>query len=233
MRTRGPSSKVPRRGRCRTWSCGVAIALLAVGCGQFGGVHGRSGSATLRESRVAARASASPLGPSGPGAPVLSSPNGETTGRASTLAYQRITVTTKVAGVPLSDGPLFVCPVQGEGSYSDDFGAPRYAGGYHPHQGNDIFANVGTPVVAPFDGSAVATPNYLGGLAVKVHGSQGYVYNAHLSAYGTLGDVRTGQVIGYVGNTGDASGGPPHDQFEWHPGNGPAVDPFPYLTEAC
>jgi murein DD-endopeptidase MepM/ murein hydrolase activator NlpD len=123
--------------------------------------------------------------------------------------------------------------VQGKGFFSDDFGAPRYAGGYHPHQGNDIFAPLGTPIVAPFVGTAVATPNSLGGLAVRVLGSQGFVYNAHLVAYGKLGSVKAGTVIGYVGNTGDALGGPTHDHFEWHPANGPAIDPYPFLKEVC
>jgi murein DD-endopeptidase MepM/ murein hydrolase activator NlpD len=47
-------------------------------------------------------------------------------------------------------------------SYSDDYGAPRYAGGYHAHAGNDVFAPMGTPVVAPFNGFAVKDPNTLG-----------------------------------------------------------------------
>jgi len=99
---------------------------------------------------------------------------------------------------------------------------------------------------------AVADPNDLGGNAVVVRGNDGYVYNAHLSAYGHLGPVKTGDVIGYVGNTGDAQGTAYHDHFEWHPyagptiqwvssygfvtidsGNPPAVDPYPYLKQAC
>ena len=85
--------------------------------------------------------------------------------------------------------------------------------------------------MAPFDGIAEAGHNWLGGNAVYVRGENGYVYNAHLSAYGKLGEVKAGDVIGYVGSTGDAGG--PHDHFEWHPGNGSAVDPYPYLMAVC
>ena len=140
--------------------------------------------------------------------------------------------------------PFLICPVMGTYSYSDDYGAPRYAGGYHPHAGNDIFAALGTPILAPFDGVAVKDPNTLGGNAVKVYGAQGYVYMAHLVGYGALGKVSAGTVVGFVGNTGDALHTSPHDHFEWHPkslasfdrliaNTGGAVDPFPYLYVVC
>ncbi len=133
------------------------------------------------------------------------------------------------------DGVLQVCPVDEPHAYTDDWGAPRWAGGFHLHQGNDVFAPYGTPIRAPFDGVAVMTANTLGGRAVTVYGKTGYVYNAHLSSYETanLGPVTAGTIIGYVGNSGDARGGAPHDHFEWHPGNGPAVDPYPYLNAVC
>src|SRR5207248_2821401 len=57
--------------------------------------------------------------------------------------------------------PFLICPVMGSYSYSDDFGAPRClsgdssCGGYHLHMGNDILSTLGTPIVAPFDGTAV------------------------------------------------------------------------------
>ena len=60
---------------------------------------------------------------------------------------------------------------------------------------------------------------------MRVTGPRGYVYNAHLSSYGTLGSVRAGTVIGYVGATGDATTA--HDHLEWHPYGGAAVDPNP------
>ena len=128
---------------------------------------------------------------------------------------------------------LQTCPVRGPVTIMDDFGVmvrkPDVP--VHVHQGNDMMAATGTPIVAPFAGTAVASPNTLGGLAVKVYGEDGYVYNAHLSAYGQLGQVHTGSVIGYVGSTGDAGG--PHDHFEWHPNGGAAVDPNPYLSVSC
>ena len=125
------------------------------------------------------------------------------------------------------------CPVAGPHEVANNFGVwvikpevPK-----HIHQGNDITAASGTPIVAPFDGVAEASSNELGGLAVKVFGEYGYVYNAHLSGYGQLGEVKAGDVIGYVGATGDAGGY--HDHLEWHPGNGSAVDPYAYLMAVC
>ncbi len=136
-------------------------------------------------------------------------------------------------GATRIDGVLQICPVDPPHAYTDTFGAPRYAGGYHPHQGNDIFAPEGTPIRAPFPGDAVIATNTLGGVSVKVYGRDGYVYNAHLSRIGRLGPVRTGDIIGYVGNTGDAINSAPHDHFEWHPAGGDAVDPYPYLNAVC
>ena len=131
--------------------------------------------------------------------------------------------------------PFSVCPLAGPHAIADDFGImvhhPKNQGGDHIHQGNDIYAAMGVPIVAPFDGVAVTATNHVGGLAVKVFGEFGYVYNAHLSRFGQLGTVQAGDVIGYVGATGNAGG--PHDHFEWHPGNGDAIDPHGFLLIVC
>src|SRR4029079_16587944 len=105
------------------------------------------------------------------------------------------------------------------------------SGGYHPHAGNDLLAPMGAPIHAPFDGVATSDNNTLGGLAALGRGSQGYVYNAHMSRIGQLGSVHAGDVIGYVGNTGDAAGGPTHAHVAWHPkSNTPNPDTSPHRT---
>jgi murein DD-endopeptidase MepM/ murein hydrolase activator NlpD len=141
---------------------------------------------------------------------------------------------------------LAVCPVDQPRAVYDGFGAPRYGGGYHPHAGNDIIAPQGTPIRATFDGYAQAGSNTLGGYSVNVYGDLGYTYNAHLMQPGVTGQVSAGQVVGYVGATGDTS--TPHDHFEWHPNVipsdwpvspygysviGSAVNPFPLLAQVC
>lgn len=129
--------------------------------------------------------------------------------------------------------PFAVCPVGGPHAIADNFGDLRHepGGGTHSHQGDDITAAMGTPILAPFEGVASVSRSFLGGLGVYVHGEYGFVYNAHLSLLGSLGPVEAGDVIGYVGSTGHSSG--PHDHFEWHPENGPAVDPYEYLMLVC
>lgn len=130
-------------------------------------------------------------------------------------------------------GVFRVCPVPGSTVIHDDFGEmvrlPKVP--VHRHMGNDIEAPTGTPIVASFDGYAATSWSKFGGQEVRLSGPHGYVYHAHLSRVGRLGPVRAGDVIGYVGSTGDATG--PHDHLEWHPGNGGAVDPQPLLVAAC
>jgi murein DD-endopeptidase MepM/ murein hydrolase activator NlpD len=125
------------------------------------------------------------------------------------------------------------CPVDPPRRYIDDFGHARYSGGYHAHEGIDIFARHGTPIRAPFDGVAKTSTSWAGGVQVYVHGRRGFVFNSHLSKAGKMGRVRAGTIVGYVGDSGNARGASPHDHFEWHPDDGPAVNPFKLLKAAC
>ncbi len=212
----GESPRSPR-SRLRLLLAGaVTLAALAVACGQWEGAHQptfdeqasrRLGELVVRDSRD-----------------IVTPPP---------KRLRKVIVERRVRKVIRGDGPFYICPVQADGFYSNDFGAPRFTGGYHPHQGNDIFADLGSPIVAPFEGRAVVATNRIGGLAVKVFGEEGYVYNAHLVAFAKVGKVRAGDVIGYVGTSGNAVGTSPHNHFEWHPRNGRAVNPYPYLQEVC
>jgi Peptidase family M23 len=148
---------------------------------------------------------------------------------------------------PPARTPFALCPVAPPVNYRDDFGEFRNVGGYHPHGGNDVIAPTGRPIRAPFDGLAVAhSDNWFAGNWVTVIGPKGYVRNGHMSRFGTLGFVKAGTVIGYVGSTGDALS--PHDHFEWHPWVLPTplyraptgfrrimdgVDPYPFLNTVC
>jgi murein DD-endopeptidase MepM/ murein hydrolase activator NlpD len=123
------------------------------------------------------------------------------------------------------------CPVPGA-SFVNDYGYVRPDGA--GHEGVDLFAPRGTPVVAPVGGSVERFPNPSGGQAVQLHGLDGNrYYLAHLDRYGEGGTVARGAVIGYVGNTGDARATSPHVHFEIHPGGGAAVSPYPALVVAC
>lgn len=138
-------------------------------------------------------------------------------------------------------GPRFIagngswmCPVQGPHAFSDDYGDPR-GGGTRTHQGNDILAPRNTPIVANVGGSVKQHYSSLGGLSYYLQGDDGNeYYGAHLESYvGGTGHVSQGTVIGYVGNSGDARGGPTHLHFEIHPGGGRPVDPYPTLKQYC
>lgn len=131
----------------------------------------------------------------------------------------------------------FAFPVAAPYSYVDTFGAPRMEGTafYHRHEGTDIFAPHGTPLLAVVDGVIEQVGEArLGGtkLWLRSPGDNWRYYYAHLSGYapgiseGTL--VRKGDVIGYVGNTGNARTTPPHLHFETRtPAPEGAPGPFP------
>ncbi len=125
------------------------------------------------------------------------------------------------------------CPVNGRVSFTNDWHVPR-AGG-NVHEGNDVFGPRGTPAVAVVSGVAKWRVGARSGLAAWLEGDDGndYFY-AHFDArQGEERRVVAGEVIGYVGTTGDAVGTSPHTHFEIHPDGGAAVNPFPSLVNAC
>lgn len=135
----------------------------------------------------------------------------------------------------------YVFPVYGTASFGDSFGAPRpnVQGGWH--HGEDIFAKRGTPLLAVADGTLHTIGfNKIGGYRLWLRDTAGNeFYYAHLSAYSPLAvegrRVEAGDVIGFVGDSGDAYGGAPHLHFEIHPatmlglGYDGVVAPYPIL----
>jgi len=161
----------------------------------------------------------------------------------------------ETAGETVPGGPVFVSPevvarlsaggyvfpVYGTASFGDSFGAPRpdVPGGWH--HGEDIFAPLGAPLLAVADGTLYSVGfNRIGGYRMWLRDRAGnQFYYAHLSAYSPLAiegnEVKAGDVIGFVGDTGDADGGAPHLHFEIHPaamvglGYDGVVAPYPFL----
>jgi murein DD-endopeptidase MepM/ murein hydrolase activator NlpD len=135
----------------------------------------------------------------------------------------------------------YVFPVYGPSSFGDSFGAFRGDVSGNWHHGDDIFAPLGAPILACADGLVFSVGwNDVGGNRLWLRDSQGNeFYYAHLSAFTPLAQngmhVKAGEMLGFVGNTGDAQGTPTHLHFEVHPtsllfmGYDGAVNPTPYL----
>lgn len=148
--------------------------------------------------------------------------------------------------------PQFVFPVVGAVTYTDDFGDARGGG---RHEGNDLMAAKRSPAVAVESGTIKFwTTSAHAGCMLYLHGDSGTTYlYIHLNNDLTSGNdnrgtcvagvsyaaglkdgahVDAGQLVGYVGDSGDANGIASHLHFEVHPHDGAAADPFPYLRKA-
>jgi murein DD-endopeptidase MepM/ murein hydrolase activator NlpD len=140
---------------------------------------------------------------------------------------------------PALDGGPYVFPVLGPVAFVDSFGASRADVSWH--HGDDLFAPIGAPVVAIAAGTLFSVGwNDIGGKRLWLRDGDGNeFYYAHLSAFSPIAlegaQVAAGEVVGYVGTTGDARGTPAHLHFEIHPasmlglGYDGAVNPTPYL----
>jgi murein DD-endopeptidase MepM/ murein hydrolase activator NlpD len=133
----------------------------------------------------------------------------------------------------------YVFPVYGPSSFVDTFGAGRADTGWH--HGEDVFAALGAPVLAVADGTVFSVGwNNVGGNRVWLRDTKGNeFYYAHLSAFSPLAvdgaHVEAGDVLGFVGRSGDAERTPPHLHFEIHPvgllalGYDGVINPYEYL----
>ena len=173
-------------------------------------------------------------------------PTGRTTAR-SALLLLLFGVLAGTANAAVPERILF--PVLGPVYHSNDFGAPR---GSRPHQGNDIMAPRWTPVVA-VEAGRIERPSWSSSdCALILYGKSGTEYwYLHLNDVGKAGErggcvagvayapnfksgmrVRAGQLVGYVGNSGNARGGGTHLHFELHPDGGSAVSPYRLLRKS-
>ena len=166
--------------------------------------------------------------PTTPGAPRSSQASGGTsggrtgTGGAGSVPIGVVNGTTYIDAI--------VCPMNGS-AYGDSWGAPRSGG--RSHEGVDMLAPMGTPIYAVVSGTVNFKQNRLGGNAASLSGDNGNrYYYAHFAGYeGVSRRVTQGEVIGYNGDTGNATG-TPHLHFEVHPGGGLAVNPTPSVRAA-
>lgn len=132
----------------------------------------------------------------------------------------------QVLAIP--SGQQWVCPINGS-SYMNDWGFPR-GGGTRYHEGNDLFVSRGTPVRAPVGGTVEFKTGSIGGLQFSLMGNDGVVYiGTHMDQFGDDGNVEAGDIIGYVGNTGNAVGTRPHLHFGMYH-EGTPVNPYPTLV---
>lgn len=129
-------------------------------------------------------------------------------------------------------GPIIEMPVEGQVHFIAGLGVRRSGG--RRHQGVDLGATMGTPVVAAWDGEVVKVgQNRLGGWIVRILHPNGITtYYAHLRSEALVNEgdvVQQGEVIGYVGESGNARGTTPHLHFEMHSGK-KLLNPLNYIS---
>jgi murein DD-endopeptidase MepM/ murein hydrolase activator NlpD len=155
----------------------------------------------------------------------------------TTLAPEEPTETTLPPEEPPPPPPSGgTCPVAGAVSFTDSWGDARSGG--RSHQGVDMIAARNTPIVAIYSGTIDRLTNgNLSGLAIWFRADNGDVFfYAHLENFADVSDgqsVSQGDVIGYNGSSGNAPDFLPHLHFEWHPGGGAAVNPYPLVRDLC
>jgi len=156
--------------------------------------------------------------------------------KAQAAAAARQAASGAAAGLPPEATPGFICPVRGGASFINSWGFPRSGG--RKHKGADMFAPRGTDLVAVTSGYVKLRTVNLGGIVTYLYGDDGnQYYYAHNDGYPPgLTDGQTvarGDVIGYLGNSGNARYTSPHLHFEIRPGFGSSVNPYPTVKHYC
>ncbi len=122
-------------------------------------------------------------------------------------------------------------------TFTDTWGAPRSGG--RTHKGVDMLGARWTPLVAIESGRVLRMGNGgLGGITVWLRGNSGdEFYYAHLEAWAeglrAGQSLNVGDLLGYMGTSGNAPEYIPHLHFEYHPGGGGPVNPYPLVKSLC
>ncbi len=192
----------------------------------------RAAAARAAEARRAAAATSTTAPRANQSAPAARPGTTPTTAKAPGSGTPTTPPTRPPTNPPPPSGDV-LCPVRGAVSFVDSWGAPRSGG--RSHQGVDMMAARGTPNVAIVPGTTSQKYGSLQGNGVTLHGDDGNIYHYfHLDSYaGGPRRVAAGEVIGYTGTSGNAEGTAPHTHFEYHPGGGGAVNPYPLVRAAC
>ncbi|MCR4280455.1 MAG: VCBS repeat domain-containing M23 family metallopeptidase [Candidatus Komeilibacteria bacterium] len=168
------------------------------------------------------------------------------------LAFLATTLILPSSAARADEVKTITFPILGSHTVNDNFGAPR--AGDRQHEGIDIFAPKKTPLVAAVDGqiSYVPYPEASWGYAVTIRAEDGFTYHyLHLNndnpgtddgrgggmhAYAPYtergNEVKTGQLIGYIGDSGNAETTPPHLHFEIRRSDRAPINPYNSLKQA-
>lgn len=144
----------------------------------------------------------------------------------------RLRAAARAADAPVGGG--YACPVAGPHRFTDTWNEPRPNG--RRHEGTDVMAPYGTPLVAVTAGVVRPAVSGSGGISLYLRGDDGveyfYAHNSRNTI--TAGQrVRAGEQVGEVGTSGNAPKNAPHVHFERHPGGGDAVNPYAFLQQIC
>lgn len=216
----------------------VQRQLMVLGISLRGGADGSFGSGTAKAVQAFQRTrSLSPTGVVDAATAAILANLASAAPKATTPAAQPQAAPEPAPAPAPTSSQLASFPVPKTCKFWDTWGAPRSGG--RTHQGVDIAAASGTSIFAVHDGKITKRQaDFQGsraGNAIWLTAPDGtYYFYGHLSSFakgvGVGSPVRAGDVIGYVGATGNAL--IPHLHLEIHPGGGGPIDPYPILRAA-